>query len=85
MTKAGERLIEGVKEALAIARGEQPAAAIAVGGHTYVPVARIAEEREACAKVAEQWLESSWQDEVFAARTIADAIRARASTEEEGR
>lgn len=32
--------------------------------------------REDAAKVAERWLESSWQDEVFAARSIADAIRA---------
>lgn len=39
MTKAGERLIEGAKEALAVARGEQPAASIHVNGHTYVPKA----------------------------------------------
>lgn len=31
---------------------------------------------EEAAKVAERWLESSWRDEVFAARSIADAIRA---------
>lgn len=35
-----------------------------------------ADERERCAKVAEGWLESSWVDEVFAARSIAAAIRA---------
>lgn len=34
-----------------------------------------AEALEEAAKIAEQWLESSWQDEVFAARSIADAIR----------
>lgn len=37
MGKAGERIIEGAKEALAIARGEQPAARIHVQGHSYVP------------------------------------------------
>lgn len=30
---------------------------------------------ERCAKVAEKWLESAWCDEVFAARSIASAIR----------
>lgn len=39
MTKAGERLIEGSKEALAIAMGEQPAARITINGHAYVPEA----------------------------------------------
>jgi hypothetical protein len=37
MTKAGERLLEGAREALAIAKGEQPAASVTIGGHTYVP------------------------------------------------
>lgn len=37
MTKAGKRMIEGAKEAVAVARGEQPAASITVAGHTYVP------------------------------------------------
>lgn len=32
-------------------------------------------ERERAAKIAEQWKESAWIDEVFAARSIADAIR----------
>ncbi|MCE7028431.1 hypothetical protein [Jiella avicenniae] len=34
-----------------------------------------AEGMERAAEIAEQWLESSWHDEVFAARSIADAIR----------
>ena len=42
MTKAGERLIESMKEAVAIAKGEQPAAAIWVDGFKYVPVREIA-------------------------------------------
>lgn len=37
MSKAGKQLIEAAKEALAVARGEQPAAAIWVKGHKYVP------------------------------------------------
>jgi hypothetical protein len=37
MTKAGERIIEGAKEALAIARGEQPAPRLHLNGHAYVP------------------------------------------------
>lgn len=41
MTKAGERLIEGMKEAVAIASGEQPADAIWVDGFKYVPAERV--------------------------------------------
>ncbi|WP_027039128.1 hypothetical protein [Mesorhizobium ciceri] len=37
MTKAGERLLEGAREALAIAKGEQAAASVMVSGHTYLP------------------------------------------------
>lgn len=37
MSEAGKRLIEGAKEALEIARGNQPAARIHVNGHAYVP------------------------------------------------
>lgn len=37
MSKAGERLLEGAREALAIAKGEEPAASITVQGYTYVP------------------------------------------------
>ena len=36
MTKAGERLIKGAEEALAIAKGEKPAAAIYHRGFRYV-------------------------------------------------
>ena len=43
MTKAGERLIGGMKEAIAIANGEQPAASITVNGQTYVPVEAVQE------------------------------------------
>jgi hypothetical protein len=37
MTEAGERILEGAREALAVAKGEQPAASITIYGHTYVP------------------------------------------------
>lgn len=40
MSEAGERLIEGAKEMLAIAKGEQPAARIWIDGHAYDPVQR---------------------------------------------
>lgn len=41
----GQRLIEGAKEALAIARGEIPAARITINGHAYVPEAEAASLR----------------------------------------
>lgn len=47
----GSKIIEGAKEALAIAKGEQPAAAIWHKGHKYVPEA---EERIAAAAVRYQ-------------------------------
>lgn len=34
---AGKQIIAGAKEALAVAKGEQPAASITVNGHTYYP------------------------------------------------
>lgn len=37
MTKAGKRILDGVREALTIAKGEQAAASVTVSGHTYVP------------------------------------------------
>lgn len=42
MSEAGKRMIEGAKEAVAVARGEQPAASITVAGHTYVPKGDVA-------------------------------------------
>jgi hypothetical protein len=44
MTKAGEKLIAAAEEMVAIAKGEQPAAAIWHNGHRYVPEIRVAEE-----------------------------------------
>lgn len=41
MTKAGEKIIEGLHEAVAVAKGEQPAAAMWINGHRYVPAAKI--------------------------------------------
>lgn len=40
MTEAGERLLAGAREAVAIARGEQPAARIHIQGYAYVPEQR---------------------------------------------
>lgn len=37
MSEAGKRLIAGTKEALAVARGQEPAASITINGHRYVP------------------------------------------------
>ena len=37
----GERAIEGMKEVLAIAKGEQPAASIYMNGHNYVPLSDL--------------------------------------------
>lgn len=45
------KVLNGLKEAAAVARGEQPAARMTVKGHAYVPEAAIAEERERCAKL----------------------------------
>jgi len=56
MTKAGERMIEGVKEAVAVARGEQPAASITVAGHTYVPKNDVA----AAIRVVQDYLTSEY-------------------------
>ena len=37
MSEAGKRLLAGAAEALAFAKGEEPAARIHINGHTYVP------------------------------------------------
>lgn len=37
MSHAGERMLESVREAVAVAKGEQPAASITIKGHRYVP------------------------------------------------
>lgn len=51
-----QRLIEGATEALAIARGEQPAAAIWIDGHQYVPAEEILRLRvEVAALTAEAY------------------------------
>lgn len=49
MTKAGERIIEALKEAKAVAKGEQPAAALRHLGRAYVP--RDTERQRAAALV----------------------------------
>lgn len=46
MSEAGERLIEGAKEMLAVAKGEQPAARIHVNGHAYVPESILKAEQD---------------------------------------
>lgn len=65
MTKAGEQLLEGAREALAVARGEQPAARMHINGHTYVPEAELLAVKAALA-VSEQQvarLENQLMDE----------------------
>lgn len=44
MTEAGDRLIEGAKEALAVAKGEHPAMRLHIDGWTYVPEAVLIQE-----------------------------------------
>lgn len=39
------RIIEGAREALSIARGEQPAASITINGHKYVPASELSTAR----------------------------------------
>jgi hypothetical protein len=53
--KSINKIVGGAKEALAVARGKQPAARIYMQGHVYVPASAVAEMRERCAKVAESW------------------------------
>lgn len=40
MSEAGKRLIDGAQEALAIAKGEKPAARVHINGYAYVPEQR---------------------------------------------
>ncbi len=40
MTKAGARLLGAAQEAVAVAKGDVPAASITVKGHRYVPAER---------------------------------------------
>lgn len=38
MSKAGERILTGLREAVEIAKGEKPASSITHNGHHYVPM-----------------------------------------------
>jgi hypothetical protein len=51
MGKAGKRILAGAKEAVAIAKGEQPAASMYVAGHRYYP----AEDVRAAALIFYKW------------------------------
>lgn len=88
MGVAGDRLIEGAKEALAVARGEQPAFSINFHGHRYVSqdaadeaiLKRIQIERERCAQLVESHTVGSSYPDFLAAqvsllKTLAAAIR----------
>ena len=44
MTEAGDRLTEGMEEALAVAKGEQPAMRLRIDGWTYVPEAVLVQK-----------------------------------------
>lgn len=57
MTEAGKRLIEAAQEAVAVAKGEIPAAAIYHNGHKYAPAAEL-EMLTARALTAEAELET---------------------------
>jgi NTP pyrophosphatase (non-canonical NTP hydrolase) len=43
-----DKIKAGLEEAVAVAKGEQPAASIYVHGHKYVPASAVAAERERC-------------------------------------
>lgn len=47
MSRAGQRIISGLREALAISKGEQPARSIHYAGRTYLSADTVADMREA--------------------------------------
>ncbi len=51
MSEAGERLLEGARDALAVAKGEKPAAAMYIAGHRYFP----ADDTRAAALIFYKW------------------------------
>lgn len=70
------KILEGVNEALAFAKGDQPAARITINGHVYVPEKSVAAERERCARIAEgtaEFVAGNTHERLCA--TIAAAIR----------
>ena len=80
MSKIGDSLIMGMTEALAIAKGEEPAARITLAGFHYVPESAVATaimaERERCAEVADNHgFESDNDGCQGCGEEIADAIR----------
>ena len=63
MGKAGRQLIEAAKEAVAVAKGEQPAARIHVAGHAYVPEDDVgAAIRRVRKHLADEWIDPSCRE-----------------------
>lgn len=50
---SGKRILEGLKEAVAVAKGDQPAARIHVNGHAYVPEDDLKRARALALKFSE--------------------------------
>lgn len=69
---SGKQIIKGLEEAVAVARGEAPAARITINGHSYVPEAALLqarrEERERAARVAD----GTWPEGVILPRELWD-------------
>ena len=55
MSATGEKLIKAAHEAVAVAKGEIPAARITIGGHTYVPVSQIDKVYDCLGQALRQW------------------------------
>lgn len=47
------KILDSAKEAVAFAKGEQPAARITIKGHTYVPLAEVTRLRAALQQIAD--------------------------------
>ena len=56
MSKAGKKLLSAAHEAVAIAKGEIPAARITIKGHAYVPAAEVKRLRSVTARLLESYL-----------------------------
>ncbi len=63
MSEAGSKILRGLEQAVAIAKGDQPAAAIWHNGHRYVPEASLAAVRaDATREMVEALEEIAGQD-----------------------
>lgn len=52
--RPADRILDGAREALSVAKGEQPASRLFVNGHSYAPAARVAELEAALRNLANE-------------------------------